>query len=141
MVLTGRLDLADDLVQDSCERAITRAHQFETGTRFESWVFSIMQSIWRNKLRAEKVRAGEGADVLEAVPDALAHRRPEARVALSQLDRLILGLPDEQREVLALISIEGHSYQEASELLEIPIGTVMSRLSRARIALAKAYEP
>ena len=132
---------ADDLVQDTCERAITRADQFETGTRFESWLFSIMQSIWTNKLRAEKVRDADGDDALAAVPDDLAHHRPEDKVALTQLDRLILELPDGQRVVLALISIEGHSYKEASEMLELPMGTVMSRLSRARIALAKAYNP
>ncbi|MEO0679603.1 MAG: sigma-70 family RNA polymerase sigma factor, partial [Pseudomonadota bacterium] len=60
MALTRRMDQADDLVQDACERAITRAEQFKPGTRFDSWVFSIMHSIWLNRLRSEKVRAAEG---------------------------------------------------------------------------------
>ena len=126
--LTGRMDRADDLVQDACERAISRAHQFQPGTRFESWLFSIMHSIWHNTLRSEKRRAAAGADTLETHADALAHKRPEDRVALSDMERLMMALPAEQREVVMLVSVEGMSYKDAAKALDWPIGTVMSRL-------------
>ncbi|MEO1687038.1 MAG: sigma-70 family RNA polymerase sigma factor [Pseudomonadota bacterium] len=138
MALTRRMDQADDLVQDACERAITRAEQFKPGTRFDSWVFSIMHSIWLNRLRSEKVRAAEGADALELVADAAAENRGEARVRLAELDRALLRLPQEQRAVIMLVSVEGHAYREAAEILDVPVGTVMSRLARARVALAEA---
>lgn len=138
--LTGRMDRADDLVQDACERAISRAHQFQPGTRFDSWLFSIMHSIWKNTLRSEKVRAAEGDDVLASQADALAHKRPEDRVALTEIEKLMMTLPAEQRDVLMLVSVEGLSYKEAASVLDWPIGTVMSRVSRGRLALAKAYQ-
>ena len=138
LVLTRRQDQADDLVQDTCERAIQRAAQFEPGTRFDSWLFAIMQSIWRNRLRANQVRAADGDEALTAVADEVAHLQAESNVSLSDMERKLLDLPDEQRQVLLLVGVEGHSYKETAELLELPVGTIMSRLSRGRLALTKA---
>lgn len=138
LVLTRRQDQADDLVQDTCERAIQRAAQFEPGTRFDSWLFAIMQSIWRNRLRANQVRAADGDEALTAVADEVAHLQAESHVSLSDMERKLLDLPDEQRQVLLLVGVEGHSYKETAELLELPVGTIMSRLSRGRLALTKA---
>jgi RNA polymerase sigma-70 factor (ECF subfamily) len=138
-VLARRQDVADDLVQDTCERAIQRAAQFEPGTRFDSWLFAIMQSIWRNRLRADRVRAADGEEALAGVADSVAHMQAESQVALSDVERSLLELPNEQREVLLLVGVEGHSYKEAADLLELPVGTIMSRLSRGRLALTKAH--
>lgn len=140
MALTRRLDRADDLVQDTCERALTRRTQFRHGSRFDSWVFTIMRSVWLNQIRSDKVRTADGPGALVAVADPLAERRAEAGVALSDLDRHLLDLPLEQREVVMLVSVEGYTYQEAADILDIPVGTVMSRLSRARVSLARTYQ-
>ncbi|MEZ5669685.1 MAG: RNA polymerase sigma factor [Alphaproteobacteria bacterium] len=136
--LSGSLDRADDLVQDACERALNRVDQFTPGTRLDSWMFAIMHSIWKNRLRADAVRGGGGNVDADQLVDERAHSEAEARAELSLLDRLILALPEEQRLALMLVSVEGHSYKEAATLLGVPIGTVMSRLSRARGALATA---
>ena len=139
LVLTRRKDQADDLVQDTCERAIQRAAQFEPGTRFDSWLFAIMQSIWRNRLRADRLRAAEGDEALTTVADQVAHLQAESQVALTDMERTLLELPTEQREVLMLVGVEGHSYKETADIFELPVGTVMSRLSRGRLALTKAH--
>ena len=136
--LAGSLDGADDLVQDACERALNRTDQFTPGTRLDSWMFAIMHSIWKNRLRANAVRTGGGSVDADELVDERAHSEAEARAELNMLDRLILALPEEQRVALMLVSVEGHSYKEAAILLDVPIGTVMSRLSRARGALATA---
>lgn len=139
--LTGSEHLADDLVQDACERAITRAHQFQEGTHLDRWMFSIMSSMWKNNLRANKVRQGAGvADEEEfaQLEDTRETNRAEDSVTMKAVERAMNALPNEQREVLALIAVEGFSYREAADMLEVPTGTVMSRLARARIALAKS---
>ncbi len=136
--LAGNLDGADDLVQDACARALDRMDQFTPGTRLDSWMFSIMHSIWKNRLRANAVRAGTGSVDTADLVDERSAQAAEARTELTLLDRLILALPEDQRVALMLVSVEGRSYQEAADHLGVPIGTVMSRLSRARGALAAA---
>lgn len=139
MSLCGARDVADDLVQETCERAITRAHQFEEGTRLDSWMFAIMSSRWKNQIRARKVRDAETDDeVLGRIVDEQESGRAERRQALSEVERAMLSLPLDQRETLLLVSVEGLSYREAAETLDVAIGTVMSRVSRARLTLATA---
>ncbi len=133
--LTGSAVEADDLVQAACERALTREHQFQEGTRFDSWMFRIVQTIWIDHLRARDVRK-EGGEIPE---DRLGTdepvRRVEARLALAEVRRAVERLPTDQRATLMLVTVEGLSYKEAAEVAGVPIGTIMSRLARARIAL------
>lgn len=138
MSLTRQMHLADDLVQDTCERAIQRADQYEMGTRFDSWVFSIMHSIWKNQLRSQARRATDGDDVLETVADDTAGNLAEDRLMLDVVNRALLALPEDQRAAIMIVSVEGYAYREAAEVLEVPIGTVMSRIARGRLALTKA---
>ncbi len=124
---------ADDLVQIAVERALTHSHQWQPGTRLDSWMFRIMQNAWIDESRARARRqqtfveeeAGEhvGVNPTDAQIDAIAVRK-----AVAQLN-------DEQRAVVGLVLVEGLPYKEAADVLGIPIGTLTSRLARARDAL------
>lgn len=132
-------DEGDDLVQAACIRALERQNQWREGTRLDSWLYRIIQTIWLDRIRAARVRqdyaAGPGQDLMQpTIVDGT--RAAEALLTLGRVRRLIDALSAEQRAVLLLVGVEGFSYREASEALEIPTGTVMSRLARARTALA-----
>jgi RNA polymerase sigma-70 factor (ECF subfamily) len=133
---------ADDLVQSACEKALSRLHQFEPGTRLDSWMFRIAHTVFIDRQRQQKVRSTMAIDETAEVMgfDARTHERTEAREALAIVRGEIERLPDEQRVLIAMVAIDGMSYQQAAETLEIPIGTVMSRLARARRKLADALE-
>jgi RNA polymerase sigma-70 factor (ECF subfamily) len=133
--LTGTAAEADDLVQAACERALTRRHQFQEGTRFDSWLFRIVQTIWIDQLRARGVRKEDGEVGEEQLGSDMPVRRIEARLALAEVRRAIEQLPPDQRTTLMLVTVEGLSYREAAAVVGVPIGTIMSRLARARIAL------
>jgi RNA polymerase sigma-70 factor (ECF subfamily) len=138
---TGSREAADELVQAACERALSRLDQFTPGTRLDSWMFRIMQSIWINRVRHAARWPQAKPEVMDFMPhDARIHEYAEARADLAIVRAEVARLPDEQRAVLALVAIDGRSYQEAAEILEVPIGTVMSRLSRARRKLLDAIE-
>ena len=131
--LARNMEDADDLVQIAVERALTHSHQWQPGTRLDSWMFRIMQNAWIDESRARERRqqtfveeeAGEnvGVSTNDAQMDVLAVRRAVAQ------------LSDEQRAVVGLVLVEGLPYKEAADVLGIPIGTLTSRLARARDAL------
>jgi RNA polymerase sigma-70 factor (ECF subfamily) len=131
---------ADDLVQAACERALARAHQFQEGTRFDSWMFRIVQTIWIDQLRARDVRKEDGDSGDERMGSDEPVRRVEARLALSEVTRALDRLAPEQRTTLMLVTVDGLSYKEAAEIAGVPIGTIMSRLARARIALQQQLD-
>jgi len=136
-VLTGDRSTADDLAQSACLRALERAGQFQPGTRLDQWVFRIAQSIWFNQRRAEKVRRGFGTVPAEEAGLASPGDNAEANIYLAQVLSSVMGLPEAQRVTVLLVYVEGFSYQEAAEMLDIPIGTVMSRLAAARGRLTR----
>ena len=129
---------ADDLAQATVERALRSRDQWQPGTRLDSWLYRIMRNLWidtvRGRGRRERHEAPEDAakDVGEDPREAM-DASMELQRAMSAMERL----PDEQREVVALILIEGFGYREVSEMLDLPIGTVSSRLVRGRIALVE----
>jgi RNA polymerase sigma-70 factor (ECF subfamily) len=137
LVLSGARDVAEDLVQATCVRAIERADQFQPGTNVGNWLFAILRSIWLNEVRSRRVREGGGfVEASEAlVVDGA--REIETNIFAAEVLKEVGRLPEGQREVVLLVYAEGRSYGEAAELLSIPIGTVMSRLAAARLALAK----
>jgi RNA polymerase sigma-70 factor, ECF subfamily len=123
-------------VQEGCLRAFARLDQWQPGTRLDSWMFRIIHNIWIDQKRALKVR---GAVVdLDDAPELMGmdgRDVVERRLTLNRVLEAMATLPQEHRELIALVSIEGVSYQEAATILEIPVGTVTSRLVRARRAL------
>jgi RNA polymerase sigma-70 factor (ECF subfamily) len=133
--MTGSVAAADDLVQAACERALSRSHQFQEGTRFDSWMFRIMQTIWIDQIRARDVRKEEPEDAAEQFGTDLPVRLIEARLRLGEVRAALDTIPPEQRTALLLVSVEGLSYKEAAEIAQVPVGTIMSRLARARVAL------
>ena len=139
--LTGSPEEGDDVVQTACERALARNDQFEPGTRLDSWMYRIVQTVWIDQLRRR--RRGEiGVDPADLAehPGGDSARESEDRLYLAEVRCAIARLPDDHREVLLLISVEGVAYKAAAEILDLPIGTVMSRLSRARLALGRELE-
>jgi RNA polymerase sigma-70 factor (ECF subfamily) len=127
---------ADDLTQTTIERALRAKAQWQPGTRLDSWLYKIMRNLWVDTVRArgrtERVEApAEDAATIGHDPrDGI-----EAGIDLQRVMAAMDRLPDEQREVIALILVEGFGYREAAELLGLPIGTVSSRLVRGRTAL------
>ena len=133
--LTGSSVEADDLVQAACERALARRHQFQEGTRFDSWMFRIVQTIWIDQIRSREVRKSDGDIGEDRLGSDEPVRRVEARLTLAEVRRAVDRLPPDQRAALLLVTVEGLSYKEAAEVVDVPVGTIMSRLARARIAL------
>jgi RNA polymerase sigma-70 factor (ECF subfamily) len=138
--LTGSLDDGDDLTQAACEKALRSLDQFAPGTRLDSWMFRIAQNLWIDRQRSQRVRREQGVEPadLEALATTDGARAMEQRIDLADVRRKVAALPEDQRSVLLLVSVEGASYKQAAEILEIPIGTVMSRLARARLSLGRA---
>ncbi|MEA3195800.1 MAG: hypothetical protein QOD26_4133 [Betaproteobacteria bacterium] len=126
--LVGDRATADDLVQDTLERAWAKLHLYRRGTDLRAWLFTVMHNVHVNR-----VRAARPTDPLDDEMPELAQRASQGDALLVRdLDRAISRLPDEQRAVLLLVTLEEMSYDTVARALDIPIGTVMSRLSRAR---------
>ena len=140
LVLSGQRDVAEDLVQATCVRAMERALQFLPGTRLDRWLFSILHSIWVDEVRARKVRFGGGLVEPESALVMDGEGKIETHVLVNQTLRLVDALPITQRNAVFLAYVEGLSYQEVAEVLNIPVGTVMSRLANARARLAEMVE-
>ncbi|CAG2135084.1 RNA polymerase sigma factor [Cupriavidus plantarum] len=140
--LTGDKHDAEDLVQRACVRALERADQLQPGTAALSWMFSIVHSVWINELRARTVRSRASMEwddqFVENVADP-AGRTPEEQLMHGQIIDAFKRLPEAQRAVMLLVAVEGLSYQETAEAIGVPIGTVMSRLSRARQAIGARF--
>ena len=128
--LTGDRAWADDLVQDATERALNRAKSFHAGTNLRAWLFTIMRNLYIDQLRGRRDIAVDD----ETAPwrHMAAPRGEVDGLVLRDVQRALYCLPVEQREVMLLVCVEEMSYQEASVVLNVPTGTVMSRLSRAR---------
>jgi RNA polymerase sigma-70 factor (ECF subfamily) len=126
---------ADDLVQLTVERALARREQWTEGTRLDSWMFRIMKNAWIDETRSRRRRDAvfAPAEAGERVGDdgAAAQRRLE----VAEVERELVRLPEEQRMAVALVLVEGLSYREAAEVLEVPMGTLTSRLVRGRNAM------
>lgn len=134
--LAGNRTDADDLVQAACEKALRNQAQFTPGTRMDSWMYRIIQTLWLDDRRKLRVR-GAAVDPEDAhlSDEGKAASLPEDRIMLARARAAMQDLPEAQRAVLSLVAVEGLSYREAAGVLEIPVGTVMSRLSRARESL------
>lgn len=132
--LAGHPADGDDLCQMTIERALTRQDQFREGTRLDSWMYRIMRNIWIDQTRASARRSETFVDE-EAGLSVGAVGAQESAVALGDIDRAMAKLPDDQREAVLLVMVEGYAYKEAAEIVGCPVGTLNSRLVRGRDAL------
>jgi RNA polymerase sigma factor (sigma-70 family) len=131
-------EAADDLVQDTLERAISRWNQRRDGD-LRAWLFAIQRNLFINGLRRRKARGTRvGEEALNDVPAP--GMSPESHAGLRDVLNGLDALPEEQRSILLLVGVEDLSYEQAAQVLDIPLGTVMSRLSRARARLREFME-
>ncbi len=132
---------ADDLVQATCERALAARQRFREGTRLDSWIYRIMQNLWLDSCRR---RRSAGTQVpLGDAPDLPGHdgrHETEMRSTLAAVRRCVRELPEDQRLALVLVTLEGLSYRDAAARIGVPLGTLMSRLGRARRRLVEMLE-
>jgi RNA polymerase sigma-70 factor, ECF subfamily len=140
--LAGDRHDAEDLVQRACIRALERRHQLQPGTATLSWMFSIVHSVWLNEVRARQIRNNASLQWTEDLAATLVDSSavdPETNALHQQVIAAVARLPDAQRAVMLLVAVEGLSYREAAEALDVPVGTVMSRLARARLTIGQAF--
>ena len=131
--VTRNREDADDLVQIAVERALLRADQWQRGTKLDSWMFRIMKNAWIDEVRS-RVRRSEVLAPEEA-GETIGVSTDDAQIARLSVQKAMSRLNDDQRLAVGLVLVEGLSYSEAAEVLDIPIGTLTSRLARAREAL------
>jgi RNA polymerase sigma factor (sigma-70 family) len=129
---------ADDVVQMAVERALRARHQWQRGTRLDSWLYRIIRNVWIDEMRARGRRAKVFAPEVDGFAvGADPHPALEARITMGRVYEAMQRLPEEQREAIALVLVEGLGYAEAADVLGIPVGTLTSRLLRGRAALAR----
>jgi RNA polymerase sigma-70 factor, ECF subfamily len=130
-------DIADDLVQLTAERAFAARDRFDPATRLDAWLFRILRNAWIDHTRRAR-NQGTTVDIDDAPDAGLVDgtKAIEDKLMLRTVEAAMGTLPTDQREVMMLICVEDLSYKEAAAILEIPIGTVMSRLARARLAIS-----
>ncbi|MEM7289669.1 MAG: RNA polymerase sigma factor [Pseudomonadota bacterium] len=138
--LTRSVSDADDLVQEACLTALSKSHMWDPTKPLDRWMYRIVRNLWISEMRKQKVRQGHGQVLADETTELVTHESGETSVIHTQLRATIDALPSELSTILLLVSVEGYSYAEAADLLEIPVGTVMSRMHRARRVLAKQLE-
>jgi RNA polymerase sigma-70 factor (ECF subfamily) len=126
--LTGDLNRADDLVQDTLERALAKLDLWQPGSDLRAWLFTLMHNLFVNQIR---IKRPQETVMEEALDEPVSGGQMEA-LAARDIHAALARLPEEQREVLLLVGLEQFGYAEAAQVLGVPAGTVMSRLSRAR---------
>lgn len=140
--LARNADAADDLVQTALERALRNLESWAPGTRLDAWMFRIMKNCWIDEVRAASVRtrvfAPEEEGAFVGTDGAAAM---DLRLEAQEVQAAMQDLPEEQRVAIALVLVEGLSYREAADALDVPIGTVTSRLARARASLEARLHP
>lgn len=137
--LSGTRANADDLAQKTCTRALEKADQFKAGTHLDRWMLTMARRIWLNEMRANVVRRGNGLVPVEEI-ELIAENLPsEMNIYASEVFNAIGTLPESQRETVMLVYVEGYAYKEAASMLDVPIGTIMSRLAAARKAIARVF--
>ena len=132
LALTGSATDADDLVQNTCERVLMRSEQLREHARLDAWLYGIMRNLWIDEIRHRKVRRHDDMDAAAGIMGDDGQAVADGRITLAAVRRAMSELPADQRTVLMLVCVDGLSYKESAETLGIPMGTVMSRLSRAR---------
>ncbi len=134
---SNRFD-ADDLVQAACERALSRRKQFKSGTHMDSWMFRIIHTLWIDTTRSLRFRTPHSTFDEKYIGKGTVNKerdKIEAKLLLHNVKQAMAQLSEKDRVVLALVCVDGMSYKKTAETLNVPMGTVMSRLARARVKL------
>jgi RNA polymerase sigma-70 factor, ECF subfamily len=131
--LTRQPDDADDVVQIALERALSRCEQWDSNSRLDSWMFGIIRNAWIDELRSRQ-RRGPHLDI-DQIGDTAAGNRDAMEIEIMSVQTAMAQLPEEQRTTVSLVLVEGLSYKEAAQVMDVPIGTLTSRLARGREAL------
>jgi len=139
MSLSGRTDIADDLTQTTCLRALERVDQVYDTNGTTRWLMTICRTVWYNERRAQAVRKTQSLDGSVGADIASDILPVETNIFLAEVLSEVMQLPEAQRSVVVLVLVEGYAYREAAEILDIPIGTIMSRLSSARKTLGNRF--
>jgi RNA polymerase sigma-70 factor (ECF subfamily) len=137
--LTRNAPRADDLVQETLARALRKEHLWQPGTNLRAWLFTIMHHQNVNEVR-RAIRDGAAVDIEDCSEILIATTDPTASRQLRELDHALGGLPEEQRQVILLVGLDGMSYEEAAAIFDVPVGTIRSRLSRGRDTLRKLMD-
>jgi len=137
--LSRSSSVAEELVQKTAVRALERRHQFIPNSTLRSWLYSIMHSIWKNELRAEAVRQQRTFNTSDIDDIGLEPCAGEGQQLFREVIHHVNQLPEAQRTALLLVCIEGYSYREAADIMDVAIGTVMSHIARARITIGDAF--
>lgn len=140
LVLTRAEADADDLLQSTCERALGRWDQFQPGTKFQSWLFSIMHSVWKNQVRSQATRARAHEELSHRTAYEDGVRIADGKIAFAEVLSHLKAIDPDQAAAMTLVSLDGLSYRDAAGVLDIPQGTLESRVARGRIALGKRLE-
>ena len=135
--LTRSVAEADDLVQEACLKVLSRPDMWDPSQPLDRWMFRVTRNLWISEIRKQTVRTGRGTVPAEDSIELVTTESGEDMLAYDDLRSTVAALPSELSSVLLLVSVEGCSYAEAADMLDIPIGTVMSRVHRARKTLAK----
>ena len=137
--LTGDTWAADDLVQDTLERACSKWRLWLVGSNLRAWLFTLMHNLFVNQVRSASHQArGHTVDIEDVAHELIA---PDGGLGVAlDVQRCLLRLPPDQRAVLLLVSVEDLSYEEVAKITAVPLGTVMSRLSRARSRLRELMD-
>jgi RNA polymerase sigma-70 factor (ECF subfamily) len=133
---------AEDLMQRTCLRALEKHAQWQAGTSLISWLYAIAHSVWINEIRSRKLRQHGQIDLSDDWYEQLVDTKapdPENQLFFRQVVQAVDVLPEAQRTVMLLIAVDGLTYQETADVLQIPIGTVMSRLARARQTIGERF--
>jgi len=128
--LTGSREAADDLVQDTLERALGRSRLFRPGANARPWLFAIMHNLFVNQVRSAAARKSVALE--DDGPEPVAHESPHDGLLVRDIARALTLIPAEQREIVLLVGLEELSYLETAKVVGVPVGTVMSRLARGR---------
>jgi RNA polymerase sigma factor (sigma-70 family) len=140
-MLAGDVTDADDLLQVAIERALNARHQWQPGSRLDAWMIKIVRNCWIDELRSRKRRQQTFLPEEEGEHKGYdGHTDMERAAEMHGVSRALQELPPDQREVIGLVVLEGLSYREAAGILDVPIGTLTSRLNRGRQALTSKLE-
>lgn len=129
------------MAQAAALRAIEKADKYQADTKLDAWVFTIARRIWLNEMRAAKVRNEGNLVSLDAIELPDPRSGPETNIFHREVFNNVMALPEAQRVTVLLVYVEGYAYKEAADMLDIPIGTVMSRLSAARKRIQEQHMP